>query len=75
RKVKSLNLRTLSDLSLLEGKGDEGTISFGGGSPFSAMFGGLSSWPGMSSQMGPRFESIGGAKSVYEIIRGAQRAV
>ena len=74
RKVKSLNLRTLSDLSLSEGKGDEGTISFGGDSPFSSMFGGFSSWPGMGSQMGPRFELIVGARSVFETIRGAQRA-
>jgi hypothetical protein len=74
RKVKSLNLRTLSDLSLSEGKEDEGTITFGGGSPLSSMFGGFSSWPGMESQMGPRFELIVGARSVFETIRGAQRA-
>ena len=75
RKVKSLNLRTLSDISLTEGKNNEGTISFGGGSPFSSMFGGFSGWPGMGSQMGPRFELIAGAKPVFETIRGAQRAV
>ena len=74
RKVKSLNLRTLSDLSLSEGKGDEGTISFGGGSPLSFMFGGSSSWPGMGSNLGPRFELVNHAKSVFEIIRVAQRA-
>lgn len=74
RKIKSLNLRTLSDLSLSEGKGDEGTVSFGGGSPFSSLFGGFSSWPGMGSHMGPRFELINGARSVFEIIRRAQRA-
>ena len=75
RKVKSLNLRTLSDISLTEGKNNEGTISFGGGSPFSSMFGGFSGWPGMGSQMEPRFELIAGAKPVFETIRGAQRAV
>ena len=74
RKVKSINLRTLSDLSLSEGKGDEGTISFGGSSPFSSMLGGFSSWPGMGSQIGPRFELVNHAKSVFETIRGAQRA-
>ena len=75
RQVKSLNLRTLADLSLSESKGGEGTISFGGGSPLSSMFGGFSGWPWMESQMGPRFELIASAKSVYEIIRGTQRAV
>ena len=52
RKVKSLNLRTLSDLSLVEGKGDQGTISFGGGSPFSAMLSStvLLAWPNRSSR-------------------------
>jgi hypothetical protein len=74
RKITSLNLRTLSDLSLSEGKGNEGTIFFGGGSPLSPVFGGFSSWPGMESQMGPRFELIAGARSVFETIRGAQRA-
>ena len=74
RKVKSLNFRTLSDLSLTEGKDNEGSISFGGGSPFSSMFGGFSGWPGMEAHMGPRFELIAGAKSVFEIIRGIQRA-
>jgi hypothetical protein len=74
RKVKSLNLRTLSDLSLSEGKGNEGTISFGGGSPFASMFGGMSGWPGMEAQLGPRFEMVASAKSVFETIREAQRA-
>jgi hypothetical protein len=72
QKVKSLNLRTLSDLSLSESKSTEGTISFGGGSPFSSMFGGFSGWPGMSAQLGPRFEQIEKARAVYEIIRKAQ---
>ena len=74
RKVKSLNLRMLSDLSLSEGKGDEGTISFGGGSPLSSLFGDFSSWPGMGSHVGPRFDLVVGAKSVFETIRDAQRA-
>jgi len=74
RKVTSLNLRTISDLSLTEGKGNEGTISFGGGSSFSSMWGGFSGWPGMGARLGPRFEMIAGAQSVFETIRAAQRA-
>ncbi|MDT3737717.1 MAG: PH domain-containing protein [Denitratisoma sp.] len=74
RKVQSLNLRTLSDLSLSETKGDEGTIAFGGGSPFGSMFGGFSGWPGMGAYLGPRFELVANAKTIFETIRGAQRA-
>lgn len=74
RKIKSLNLRTLSDLSLSEGKNNEGTISFGGGSPLSSMFGGFPGWPGMEQHLGPRFELVFDAKSVFDIIRDAQRA-
>lgn len=74
RRIKSLNLRTLSDLSLSEGKNNEGTISFGGGSPLASMFGGFSGWPGMEQHLGPRFELVSGAKSIFETIRGAQRA-
>ena len=73
RNVKSLSLRNLSDLSLSEGSNGEGTISFGGGGPFSSTFGGFSAWPGMPPYMGPRFELIADARSVYETIRGAQR--
>jgi hypothetical protein len=72
QKVRSLNLRTLPDLSLSESRNAEGTISFGSGSPFASMFGGFSGWPGMNSRLGPRFEQIENAKAVYEIIRKAQ---
>jgi hypothetical protein len=74
QKVKSMNLRTLSDLSLSEGSGDVGTITFGGGSLYSALNGFFPRWPGMGSQVEPCFELIFGAKSVYDIIRAAQRA-
>ncbi|MDP3858267.1 MAG: PH domain-containing protein [Stagnimonas sp.] len=75
RDVKSLNLRTLSDLSLSEGNSSFGSIYFGGGSPFSFMFRGFSSWLGMGSQLGPHFDQIQGARSVYETIRNAQQSV
>lgn len=74
RGVKSLNLRTLTDLSLSEGGSSYGSIFFGGGSPLSFMFRGLSSWPGMSSQLGPHFDQIQGARGVYETIRKAQQS-
>jgi len=74
RKVKSLNLRTLTDLSLVETKRGEGHISFGSGSPFGSLFGGFAGWPGMEAYLGPRFDMIANTKTVYETIRTAQRA-
>jgi len=72
RTVKSLNLRTLSDISLSEKASGEGTITFGPQNPFATSFGG--NWPGASQQLGPRFDLIANAKSVYQIIQSAQRA-
>lgn len=72
RKVKSLNLRTLSDISLSQSGSGEGSISFGPQRPFASMFGG--SWPGAEQQLGPRFDLISDAKLVYEKIRDAQRS-
>ena len=73
RKVKSLNLRTLADLSLSERNDGEGSISFGGGSQSGTAFGGLAGWLGPGSQVAPCFEFVANARSVFEIIRGAQR--
>jgi hypothetical protein len=73
RNVISLNLRTLSDLSLSEGNSNFGSIFFGGASPFSFMVRGFSNWPGVSGQLGPHFDQIEGARAVYEIIREAQK--
>ena len=73
QKVDSLNLRTLTNLSLSEEKDSEGTISFGGSTAHASMFRG-SGWPGMQQHQAPSFESIKDAKSVFETIREAQRA-
>lgn len=73
QKVTSLSLRNLSELSLSEGNGQLGAVTFGGGSPLSSMFGGFSSWPGMEAHLGPRFDQIENARTVYEIVRKAQR--
>lgn len=75
RKVKSLSLSTLTDLSVSEAKSGEGTITFGAQHPMAAMFGGMRGWPGSEQNLGPRFDLILNAKSVYETIRSAQRAV
>ena len=72
KKVKSLNLRTLTDISLSESSNGSGSVSFGNSSPFTSMFGGMS-WPGMEQHVGPRFDLIQDAKRVYQQIREAQK--
>ena len=70
--VKSLPLRTLSQISMNQETQGFGTIIFGPSSGFSNWTG-ASSWPGRTSQSAPSFEMIADAKTVYEIIRSAQR--
>jgi len=71
RKIKSLSLRTLTDVSLTESRNGEGDIAFGAQNTFPSFFGN-SGWPG-AQQQSPKFELVSNAKSVYEQIRGAQR--
>jgi hypothetical protein len=70
RTTKSLQLRTLSDVSLSESASDLGTISFGPQGPWWAAGG---AWPGAQRQASPAFEAIPSARAVYEKIRGAQK--
>ena len=69
--IKSLNLRTLSDITLSERGNASGTITFGPGNPWGAWGNGMR-WPGMPQA--PMFEGIPNARSVYDLIRDAQRA-
>ena len=69
--TKSLNLRTLSDVTLNERPDGSGTITFGPVPPMAAMYAGTS-WPGMPQV--PSFELIPNARRVYDIIRDAQRS-
>ncbi|MGQ0635807.1 MAG: PH domain-containing protein [Planctomycetaceae bacterium] len=71
RSIKSLNLDTLSDLSLTERAGGAGTITFGPIPPWYAWSG--PAWPGMGLAEVPSFELAGEAKHVYDVIRSAQR--
>lgn len=72
QKVKSLFLRTLSDLSLTESRDGTGSISFGSSFPFASWFGGMA-WPGMEQFSGPRLDTIDNPRQVYQIIREAQK--
>ena len=68
--LKSLALRTLSDLTLDQRSDGSGTITFGPTSPF-AMFNAGLDWPGTPRP--PAYELIANAKQVYDMIREAQR--
>ena len=71
RKLKSLDLQTLSDVSLIEKSNGIGTITFGPMHPMSSMAGGTA-WPGAGQFTGSQFELIDDVKTVYETIRRAQ---
>jgi len=73
RATKSLNLRTLSDVTLSERGDGTGTITLGPTAGFYSWFYGTS-WPGMGRNLAPCLDSIADAKSVYQILRRAQSA-
>lgn len=73
RKVNSLSLRTLTDVSLVESATAVGSISFGRSSMFNSMFAGVP-WPGAEQYIGPRFDLIEDAKRTFQKIREAQKA-
>ena len=69
KKIKSLNIKTLSDISLTEKTNRYGTIYFGPINPFIWWYAGI--WPEM--EITPMFEMIPNAKEVYDQIRKIQR--
>ena len=73
RQVKSLQLRTLSDISLNQGSGDLGTITFGPSQNTMNIFIPSGSWPGAGRYAPPSFDLIERPKEVYNIIRQAQK--
>ena len=73
RKVKSLGIKTLAELSLSESADGSGSITFGAQHPMAGMLGGLpGGWPGMDPYATPKFDSIPEVRKVYETIRKAQ---
>lgn len=73
RTVKSLTLRTLTDVTLTERRDGSGSITFGTTPVWGAGFGG-SSWPSKSGYQLPSFDLIEDAKAVYSQLRAAQSA-
>ena len=74
RTVKSLALRTLTDMTLSERRDGSGTISFGLPPVWGQWFANTS-WPGTSAQQAPAFDLIADAKTVYSQLRAAQSSV
>jgi len=72
RQVKSLNLRSLTDVSLSERSDGSGTISFGPTYPMGYWV--PAGWPGAGRYAPPSFEMVEQAKRIYEMIRQAQKA-
>ena len=73
QETKSLNLRTLTDISLTARSDGSGTITFGPAYPMGRWMP-AGSWPGASRYAPPAFDLIERAKEVHEIVRQAQRA-
>ena len=71
RKVKSLNLRTLTDLSMSEKSDGSGTVTFGPTHPLAAFFG-AAAWPGAGFRGSPHFDLVANVAEAYKIIRHAQ---
>lgn len=71
RQLKSINLRTTSDIALTQQGDEHGTITFGSGPPYAAWSRGLA-WPGTNQVLPPEFELIPKAKMVYAAIRQVQ---
>jgi hypothetical protein len=74
RTTKSLNLRTLSDVTLSEKRDGSGTITLGPTVPLYSWFYGTN-WPGSRKYQPPMFDSITDAKIVYDLLRKAQASV
>jgi hypothetical protein len=73
--VRSVPLKTVSDLKLTERRDGRGTIEFG--KPKFSFFGSRASravpWPGTGHYLVPAFEAIENARQVYDLIVQAQR--
>jgi|SRR5208337_235727 len=72
RQLKAISLQNLNEISLTERSDGSGDISFGSIDPMYAMWRGTE-WPGMSSRLVPTFEFIEGVRTVYDLIKKAQR--
>lgn len=73
QQTKTLQLRTLTDVSLTQRSDGSGTITFGPAQYPNQIFS-AGSWPGAGRYAPPSFDLIENAKDVYDIVRKAQKA-
>jgi hypothetical protein len=73
QRVKSVTLRTLSDVTMTESRNGSGIITFGPTPPWYYYWYGAQ-WPGMQLCGTSAFESIDQVGEVYRIVMQAQRA-
>jgi hypothetical protein len=73
RSIRSLNIRTLTEVSLTKRRDGSGTIYFGPMSSLYAWWGGASWSPGMSRYMPPSIEVESNVQEVYDRIMAAQK--
>ena len=71
RKVESLSLRNLPEITLSERSNGNGSVEFGGKAVSQFMRGFY--WPGATRQLPPTFDLIENARQVYNQVREAQR--
>jgi hypothetical protein len=72
RRIKSLTLRTLTDITLTERPDGLGTLTFGPTHPFGLWFA-PAAWPGAGQFAPPAFDQVEHAKQVYDIIQETQK--
>lgn len=73
--VKSLSLKTLTDMTLKENRDGTGTIIFCPAQFVAFALRLRVSWPGATNQFSPSFDRISQARSVYDKIRSAQASL
>lgn len=71
KNVKSLNIRTLSDIEYSEKSDGSGTITFGPKNPMMIWGNGMNWWPGMKTN--PQLDMIPNVRKVYSQIIELQR--
>ncbi|MBC3910649.1 hypothetical protein [Undibacterium umbellatum] len=70
--ITSLNLHSLGELSLTEGKNGEGSVIFGH-NPLANLLAGFSGLAGTLNSKMTQFRSIAGAKQVFDLIHQTKR--
>ena len=73
RTVKSIDLKTLGEMSLSERRDGRGSIVFGSALAPEWLQGSMPGWPGMGTRQASRFELIENARKVYELVRSGQK--